>query len=48
MSILPAINTIKHIDDNSYKMIKPTSLGHVCEFVCVSFSTGNLNCFRVK
>ena len=24
------------------------SLGPVYEFVCVSFSTGNLNCFRVK
>ena len=25
-----------------------TSLGPVYEFVCVSFRTGNLNCFRVK
>ena len=24
------------------------SLGPVYEFVCVSFTTGNLNCFRVK
>jgi hypothetical protein len=26
----------------------PSSLGPVYEFVCVSFRTGNLNCFRVK
>jgi hypothetical protein len=26
----------------------PDSLGPVYEFVCVSFTTGNLNCFRVK
>jgi hypothetical protein len=26
----------------------PISLGPVYEFVCVSFTTGNLNCFRVK
>ena len=25
-----------------------SSLGPVYEFVCVSFTTGNLNCFRVK
>jgi hypothetical protein len=28
--------------------IWPLSLGPVYEFVCVSFTTGNLNCFRVK
>ena len=27
---------------------KQYSLGPVYEFVCISFSTGNLNCFRVK
>ena len=32
-------------EDNAYV---PYSLGPVHEFVCISFRTGNLNCFRVK
>jgi hypothetical protein len=31
-----------------YGRVYTISLGPVHEFVCVSFSTGNLNCFRVK
>ena len=33
---------------NSSRLQSSNSLGPVYEFVCVSFRTGNLNCFRVK
>ena len=34
--------------DGRFKDGFSISLGPVYEFVCVSFTTGNLNCFRVK
>ena len=40
-SAIPSITYLKIHD-------AVNSLGPVYEFVCVSFSTGNLNCFRVK
>ena len=32
----------------SYEVKTSVSLGPVYEFVCISFRTDNLNCFRVK
>ena len=39
---------ISAVEKDRHDRYDHISLGPVYEFVCVSFRTGNLNCFRVK